>query len=156
MKLNLSGNEDLEILKAQLRRYDFADNSDVRTDWITYVPAEITGFSVEPPGAVYRYKIIGANLCRVVVSQPDAGTSSDISLTISAPFTAKSLAGNSWVWGNVFWRGVNNGFVLTAPGRVYINAGTNVMIADRTYSGGVWATSNAKAVSFSLDFEIDA
>lgn len=151
MKLNLSANDDINVALSQLRRYDFAMIPDVNTDWIDYIP-NVEGFSAAPVGGVYRSKLIGKNLCHLVVNQPSFGTSNATNFTISAPYMAANIPFT--FWGNLWWLGVDNGSAVTSPGRVYIETNTNLIIVNKTFSGGSWTNANGKKVNFELMYEI--
>ncbi len=125
----------------------------LRINWVkegVWVPT-FGGFSADPAGVIARYVLRGTR-CRVDVMMPNDGTSNANFLNVSAPFPAAVVAGMSW--GAVWWTGVDNGAVLTAPGRVYINSGQTLFNLNKDIGVGTWTTSGGKRAHFGLEYEI--
>lgn len=111
--------------------------------WTTYTPT-IVGFSVEPPGAVYRYLKIGT-LCILQFSQPTNGTSNSTSFTISLPVQAS----NSGVgqWNEPLLQTINNGTTeVGEPGIISISANGTVATLYRNIDAAPWTNSGGKRV----------
>jgi hypothetical protein len=112
-----------------------------------------TGFSADPANPICRYVLVG-KMCTCFVTMPNSGTSSTTGFTMTAPFTATTVA--TAVWGNLFWTGVDNGSVLTTPGSVrIISAGTSFILR-KTIDGAdaSWTNANGKCASFAITYEI--
>ncbi len=120
------------------------------TDWQTWSPT-LTGFSVNPAGASYRYKVIG-RLCYINIYQPNAGTSNATSFSISLPITAANNAS----YGCVPYSTTDNGAAQTTPAQAVIAAGGSTVILAKSISGagGAWTNANGKAASLSMFYEI--
>lgn len=116
--------------------------------WTAYTPT-FGGFSADPV-VVARYFLVG-KVCTAVISNTTAGTSNANTFTISAPFTAATVADMIWVGAMGVHR---SGGIIYGGGVVKINsAGTVFNCATSTgYSG--WATSGDKSAQFSIIYEV--
>jgi len=109
-----------------------------------------SGFSSAPVGVKATYMRIG-KLVVVWVSCSGDGTSNAATLSITnLPITS---ANNSQIWGGSWSYGVNNGAVLTTPGRWNIAANSATIDFYTNQGSGGWATSAGKRVSFCAMYE---
>ncbi len=125
----------------------------LRTNWVqkgVWVPV-FTGFSADPTGVIARYVLTG-NLCKLFVFMTGNGTSSDVVFNVTAPFVSANIAGMAW--GGLWWTAVDNNVALTAPGRVYINANTNLITLQKDTVNGPWTNTGGKRAHFGLEYEI--
>lgn len=117
--------------------------------WKTWVPT-LTGFSADPTGTAYRYTLIGKT-CHVSVSQTLAGTSSLTTFTITAPFTAATVA--NAVWTNKLSYAMDSSTPVDT-GYVRIFSGGSSFELLKNVSPGTWTNSGFKTAYFSLTYEV--
>ena len=111
--------------------------------WQTWTPT-ITGFSANPTGGIYRYKLIG-KLIIVSISMPNAGTSNATTLTITAPFTAATITNMIWsASGTVV---DNTSTIVLGSGRILPNENI-INFYTGPSSSNVWTASGTKRVAF--------
>lgn len=116
-------------------------------NWFNWVPT-MTGFSSNPTGGVYRFKIVG-NTVTAVVRQPYTGTSNANSLHLSAPVTSATITDG--VWAN-FADVTDNG--TGTQGMISIASPSSTFLVYKGVSSVVFATSGAKnVVAAQLDYE---
>jgi hypothetical protein len=120
----------------------------------TWVPT-ITGFTATvPTSAVYLYRIVGR---RVIAesSQGGNGTSNATTFTMTAPFTAVTLA--SAFWAAPGYAPVDNGSLQTATAWVSLASNSATINVWKNADGGTtaWTNANGKRVGFfRLDYPI--
>lgn len=116
----------------------------------TWTPT-LAGFLTNPTIVIARY-ILDGKKCTCFVSTNN-GTSNATNFTISAPFTAATVANH--YWGGVVWLYYDNSLPGTAVGSVYIgSAGTVFTLRKTADSDTSWTAANLKGAKLMIDFEI--
>lgn len=112
--------------------------------WQTYSPS-FTGFSADPAGGIYRYRVFRDGEVELVIRQPNAGTSNLATFTITLPVTAVTDVGMVW---QATCRVMNNGTFVNSPGYGAVaSAGTTLGLFINTGTTA-WGTANGKAVDY--------
>lgn len=123
------------------------------SEWKDWLPT-ITGFSANPTGVVYRYKIIGKDVF-ITNRQTTNGTSNATTWTMTAPFTAMTLTDGLWaaMGGNT----VDNGTGSATPGFVTIATASNTINVLKDSLGTAWTNANGKRFTiFNLTYPISS
>lgn len=118
--------------------------------WTDYTPT-VTGFSVNPPANMYRYKLDGQGGCWVAVRQNTAGTSNATTFTISAPVVARTVT--NAIWAVHLWGAVDNGVAINT-GIAYISSGSSTIQLNKDSIGTAWTNSGNKRADFMLYYEV--
>lgn len=115
--------------------------------WNAWVPVH-TGFSVDPV-AVARYRRDG-NTVTCSYNTQSTGTSNTTGFTISAPFTARTVANMGWSIGTL---AQDSG--STVPASVIIASAGTVFTVSKAFANPLtWTSSGAKGVYFTLTYEV--
>lgn len=120
------------------------------TRWLTWSPV-FGGFSANPSGGIYRYKIYDDRIT-VAVEQPNAGTSNATSFTITAPITSATVA--SMIWWSPISRGTDNAAALTTKDQANMGSATQTISLAKASSSSGWTSSSTKSARFMLDYQI--
>ena len=119
--------------------------------WQSWTPT-ITGYSANPSGGVYRYCVVG-KICYAIIREPNTGTSNATTLTITAPVTAATITGMTWLTTAAL---TDNGTVLTTWGRGRIGSGESVFTfgLNPAIDGGFTSSGNKRVNIFEIVYEI--
>jgi hypothetical protein len=150
--ITLAGGTDFTVANAAISEifYSKASSPHGFPQWFAWTPSW-TGFSVNPTTTA-RFMLVGRK-CTVVVRCTANGTSNATSLTITnAPVTSANV-GTGMFW-YAAGSGVDNGTAPTTPARVFIGNNTATIEANRDFSAANWTSSNGKAVSFALTYQV--
>mgnify|MGYP003402589669 CR=1 FL=1 len=122
---------------------DLIDALEGETTSGTWSPT-YTGFSADPTTLICRYSRIG-QFCTVYYRAFPHGTSNTTGFTITAPFTAATVANALW---GVSGLSIYNSGTLAYTGNAYIvSAGTTITI-ERDSAGTAWTNSGTKGVNY--------
>lgn len=149
--VTLITNSDYSIANATITapRYSYSFMPKGYPVWFNYTPT-LTGWSVAPTGAVYRFMVIG-NACFLHQNQIQGGvygTSNTTGVKITIPVGILPLDFAGAVCTTEF----DNGSALTTAGRFYVTAGSTQATADTNMAGGLWTASGGKAILGDLVF----
>lgn len=123
------------------------------TEWLNWLPT-ITGFSANPTGVLYRYKVVGKDVF-ATNRQTSNGTSNATTWTMTAPFTAMTLTDG--LWGAMGGNTVDNGTGSNIPGFVTIATASATINVYKDALGTAWTASNGKRFTiFDLSYPIAA
>lgn len=111
-------------------------------EWVNWTPT-LSGWSVLPTNAVYRYCQIG-KLVTCVIRQPTAATSNSTTTQITAPVTAATIDNGFW---SSFHAYTDNGTNSTTPGLVDIASAGTILNFYTNWNGGGWTNSGTKRVA---------
>ena len=125
------------------------------SEWQTWVPANITGYSAEPTNTYYGYKVNPeGTACLVVIREATDGTSDAADLTIALPIPAATVTNAVWA---AEARLIDNSVALSTFGSGLISSAGNSINFTRSAANGVgdFTTSGGKRVaSFQLEYRI--
>jgi hypothetical protein len=143
--------EDLiRKVNALERRLSDLERKEYAPVYSTWTPT-FTGFSADPASPICRYVLVG-KMCTAFVRLPNTGTSNATTFTVSAPFTAATVA--NMLWGTTWWTAVDNGVTLTVPGRLWIASAGTAFLLYKDTTGAAWTNSGTKSANFTLTYEI--
>ena len=146
-----SGNDFAIVETGVAVQLTFKAGGDVYSQKGTWAPT-YAGFSTPPSTVNARYTVVG-KLCTVFVKINTNGVSNATTFTLTAPFTAATVAGMTW--GSVFWSGGDNGAQLATPGRAWIGSASNIINLGKTIQAdNTWTAALAKFAVFTLTYEI--
>lgn len=109
-------------------------------DYFNWSPT-IVGFSANPSGAIYQFKIEG-KWCFLNWQQPNNGTSNSTSFTISLPVAAATNTGDGAIWITPF--AINNGTESTTKDYMAVTSGGTVVTLFKNSSPTGWTNSGGK------------
>lgn len=118
--------------------------------WSTWTPT-FTGFSSDPTGVVARYKKEGTTVTCSVFMSASSGTSNANGFTVSAPFTARTVAGHTW--GNASFNAYNNSIAQSNASGVQIASGGTAFVLTLSASTTSWINSGGKSACFTITYE---
>lgn len=117
-----------------------------------YWTPTLTGFSVDPPNAIYRFRIIGRTV-EVIVSQGGGdGTSNANTFKISLPVASANISTYNDAWGMCGYT-VDNGSALTSPAGWRVKNNASEMDLYKDAAVGAWATGNGKRTRLVAKYE---
>ena len=138
--------EVVQALQAKAERENTNENAGYSTG--TWTPS-FTGFSANPTGVMARYVLIG-KLVTCFVYMGGAGTSNTAGFTVSAPFTAATVAGGAWM--NAIAYCVDNSAGAAAGYAQIASAGTVFTLTKSAGAG--WTAALTKLAHFTITYEI--
>ena len=100
-----------------------------------------TGFSSNPTGGTYKYKVVGSTI-RLQRVSGSSGTSNATTMTLLAPFAFKYTA-----YGMALLNGVDNSTNLSTICQLETAAGSNIMYLYKTYFRATWTGSGSKDIN---------
>jgi len=136
--------DEIGKLRKEVERLKRVESGGV---WKTWTPT-LTGFSSDPPGATYRYCLVG-KMCSVIVTQSSAGTSNATNFSISAPFKARYRTANSIA------RMQDAYNYSYGVGMVIIEAGSQTFTLYTATGSTGWTASSGKSAMFTITYEIE-
>ena len=136
--------DEIGKLRKEVERLKRVESGGV---WTTWTPT-LTGFSSDPPNAIYRYCLVG-KMCSVIVSQASAGTSNANTFTISAPFKARYQTSNSIA------RMQDTYNYSYGVGMVMISTGSQTFALYTATGSTGWTASSGKSAMFTITYEIE-
>lgn len=151
--LTVTAGSDYTVANAAITTpfYSHEDSPVAFPDYFNWTPT-LTGFSADPTGTNYRFKIDGRRLC-ATVSQFTNGTSNATGFTITAPVVAKTLTNG--LWGSTLLSAFDNGALIgTDSSPVFIGSAGTVFTLHPTQAFGNWTNANGKRANFSICYEI--
>jgi hypothetical protein len=109
---------------------------------LSYTPT-ITGYSANPTGTIYNYKLSGT-FVTVYIVEGTNGTSNSGNTTYTGPIAAQTVTNGAWI-------GVgaanDNGAALTTPVRVNASSGSTTISFFPNFSGAsTWTASAGKRI----------
>lgn len=139
-------------------------NNDISSNYVSYVTTprgfpgwfnwspSFTGYSANPSGGIYRFKIEG-RMVTAVIREPNTGTSNAGSLTITAPVTAATITNMTWLTTAAL---SNNSVTLTTWGRGRIGTGESSFTfgTDPSIDGGFTSSNGKRVAAFQINYEI--
>lgn len=121
------------------------------SEWKNWLPT-ITGFSANPTGVLYRYKIIGKDVF-ITNRQTTNGTSNATTWTMTAPFAAMTLTDG--LWGAMGGNTVDNGTGSSVPGFVTIATASSTVNVYKDSLAAAWTNVNGKRFTiFNLSYPV--
>ena len=115
--------------------------------WFAWVTTGFQGFSTAPTSITSRFAIVGRRV-DVMVTMGTPGISSGSTFTMAGPIiTAANSTGRS------LCRAYDNGAYQTAPGYVFISAGTSTISLQKDFGTGGWTASGSKSALFNASYE---
>lgn len=151
--ITITGGSDYTLANASitLNKYSKSVTPNGFPVWFNYTPSSFGGFSVNPSGAAYRFKIEGL-LLTLKGRQTVDGTSNGTNFTMTAPVLSATVT-------NLVWAGlasiIDNGSALAASGRTNIASNTTTIDFFRDNLATAFTTSGGKrSTVFELSYEI--
>jgi hypothetical protein len=148
--ITLTGGTDYSLINAAITDpyYSYAETPQGFPQWFNHSPTW-GGFSVNPSGGGYRFTLRGT-LCVYIERPTTNGTSNATTYTSTAPIASANTLDTVVPLGLC----VDNGSVLTTPGRVINTAGTVTLTLSKDLSGAAWTNANGKRACFVIMYEI--
>ncbi len=140
--VTISGGSDFSLISAAITDNDlsYAEAPQGFPEWLNWGPT-ITGYSVNPTSAVYRFKMHGRSV-RATIQEGADGTSNATTTTYSLPISPAATITNQ-VWSATVPAVRDNG-ADAAGGLLQVSSGGTVISAFKTGLGGVWTASGGK------------
>lgn len=150
--LTITGGSDYAVTNVSIDRsyYSYSFPLESFPQWFNWAPT-ITGYSVNPTNANYRFMINGRS-CTLVIREATAGTSNATTTTYTLPVTATTIA--SMLWSGM-GSGTDNSATLTTPVMgIILSAGTTLQMFKDTASNA-WTNANGKRIgAITIIYEI--
>jgi hypothetical protein len=142
--LTLTGGSDYTLANAAITdpAYSYMDAPQGFPGWFSWTPV-FTGFSVDPPANVWRFRISGS-VCFVKGGTGTGGTSNATTFTMTIPVIG--INGASFAPCRV----MDNGTYLVAPGMVTFSA---VATLYTNMLNGAWTATGGKVAWFNTFYE---
>lgn len=152
--VTVTGGADYSLANASITDNYFSKTSqaDGFPEWMNWTPGFFTGFSANPSGGIYRFRMMG-KLCQIIFAMPNSGTSNATNFRIGLPFTALGTA--SYIPVAALAQATDNSAESSTPDRIFIDPSdpTSLRFSKNNSQTG-WTNSGGKAASGEFFFEI--
>jgi hypothetical protein len=150
--VTIAVNTDYVIANAAIsaRCFSYAANPQGYPGWFNYSPT-LTGFSVNPANAVYRFSLNGKT-CTLVQRNGTAGTSNATGFTVTLPVTAATITNHAWGCASGYL--MDNSAAQSSPGLVSIASAGTVVTLYKTLAASAWTGSGTKSCDYQIVYEI--